>query len=156
MDYLAGQGIETVDPLQFLAKAFCAEGVLTDEQPTAWILSDIQYGWPVARKLADADIGQSVLVKHHAVVAVEGIEGTDAAVERAGRLAGAGCVLIKVGRTRQDPRIDLPAVGLETIKSLAKAKAGALCFEADRMPFFHRRQSTALADRNHICIIAKK
>ena len=112
------------------------------------------FGWGIARKLADLDIGQTVIVKGKAIVAVEGIEGTDEAIKRAGELAGKGIVVVKVSRSYQDPRIDLPAVGLETVKSLIQAGGQGLGFEARKIPFFQKGEAISLADDHGVSIIA--
>ncbi|MDD8026493.1 MAG: UDP-2,3-diacylglucosamine diphosphatase LpxI [Acidobacteriota bacterium] len=156
IDYLAAQGIAVVDPSFLLQPYFCPPGLLGSAPPTPAILEDIEFGWERVRRLADEDIGQTLAVKDRAVVAVESMEGTNETIERAGRLAGAGLVVIKVARTRQDPRIDIPAVGLETIRSLIRARAAALCFEAGRMPFFQKDESLALADAANLIILAKR
>ena len=102
------------------------------------------------------DIGQTVVVKDKAVVAVEGIEGTDEAIKRAGLLAGDEIVVIKAGRTSQDMRMDVPAVGFSTIKALVDAGGKALCIEAQKVLFFQREESVSLAESNKITIIAKE
>ncbi len=154
--YMAKQGVEIINPLVFLGSTFCPEGILTDTKPTIEVEEDIAFGWKLARQAADLDIGQTVVVKDKAVVAVEGMEGTDEVIKRGGKLAGKGTVVIKVARTQQDLRIDLPAIGLNTVNSLIGAGSQALCFEADRMPFLHKDKAIALADANTISIIAKK
>jgi DUF1009 family protein len=156
IDYLGAQGIEVVDPSFLLQPYFSPPGLLGAVPPTPAILEDIEFGWERARRLADEDIGQTLAVKDRAVVAVEGMEGTSEAIERAGRLAGEGLVVIKVARTRQDPRIDIPAVGLDTFRRLVKARAAALCFEAGRMPFFQKDESLALADAAGLAVLAKR
>lgn len=155
IDYFKKQDIEIIEPTPFIASSLCEEGILTHTKPSSQIMQEIDFGWKTARKMADLDIGQSVVVKGKTIVAVEGVDGTDKTIIRGGRLAGAGVVLVKVARTHQDSRIDLPAVGLETIKSLVKIKGKALCFEANRMPFFQREKAVKLADANGIAIIAK-
>jgi hypothetical protein len=119
-------------------------------------MEDIEFGWAQAKVVADLDIGQTVVVKDKAIVAVEGMEGTDETIKRAGRLAGEGVVAIKVGRTQQDMRIDVPAVGLETMRSLAIVRAAALSFEAQKVLFFDKEEALALADANRISVIAKE
>ncbi|MEB3323683.1 MAG: UDP-2,3-diacylglucosamine diphosphatase LpxI, partial [Synechococcaceae cyanobacterium] len=109
MDFFARQGIRFISPEPFLAAAMCPAGRLSRGKPAARIRADIEWGWPRARRLADSDIGQCIVVKDRSVVAVEGVEGTDAAIRRGGELAGGDFVAIKVARTGQDPRIDLPA-----------------------------------------------
>jgi DUF1009 family protein len=152
MDYFARRGITFMSPEPFLKPLMCPEGPLTKKRPTASAAADIAWGWERARRLADTDIGQCIIVKAKAVVAVEGLEGTDAAILRGGELAGPGCVAIKVARSHQDPRVDLPAVGLDTVKSLVKAGGIALCFEAQRMPFFQKEAAVALAERHGLSI----
>lgn len=154
--HLAKEGIEIKNPMLFLSSSLCEEGVLTETKPSRSQQEDIAFGWKIAKSLADLDIGQTVIVKDKAVVAVEGIEGTDEAIIRAGKLAGEGTVVVKVTRTTQDFRIDLPAVGLNTLKSLVEAGSKVLCFEAQKMPFFQKEEALSLANVNRISIIAKK
>jgi hypothetical protein len=153
---LSTQGIAIMDPTPYVASAFCEEGILTETKPSPKIKEDIDFGWDIARQLADLDIGQTVIIKGKAIVAVEGMEGTDEAIKRAGELAGKGIVVVKVSRSSQDPRIDLPAVGLETVKSLILAGGQALGFEAKKIPFFQKEEAIALANANGVCLIAKQ
>jgi DUF1009 family protein len=155
MEYFARQGIEFISPEPFLAAAMCMPGLLARSKPSPAVEADIDWGWERARQLADADVGQSIVVKDKAVVAIEGMEGTDAAIRRGGELAGEGSVVIKRARSNQDPRIDLPAVGLGTIESLVAAKGKALCFEAEKMPFLQRDAAVELADRFGIVVLAR-
>lgn len=152
--FLSSQGIRVLDPTPYLKDFFCAPGVLTRTNPSEDILGDIAFARPKARVLADLDVGQTVAVKNRLVVAVEGVDGTDRTILRAGELAGPGIVAVKVARTRQDPRLDLPAVGLETIRSLVRARGRALWYEAAAMPFFEREESVALADGSGIVVVA--
>jgi len=153
--YMARAGIEVINPLPFLRSALCQEGILTTARPSLEAEEDIAFGWKIAREAADSDIGQTIIVKDKSVVAVEGVEGTDEAIQRGSRLAGRGTVVIKVARTNQDFRIDLPAIGLNTVKTLVTAGSKALCFEAEKMPFLNKDEALALADANSISIIAK-
>lgn len=153
--YMATAGIDVISPLPFLRSSLCQEGILTTTQTSLEVEEDIAFGWKLARQAADLDIGQTVIIKDKAVVAVEGIEGTDEAIQRGGNLAGEGTVVIKIARTQQDFRIDLPAVGLNTVKSLVAAGSRALCFEAEKMPFLSQEKAISLADANKISIIAK-
>jgi len=155
IDYLGAHGLAVKDPTFLLKPFFCSEGVLTKTAPSSGVLEDVAFGWPLAKAVADLDIGQTILIKNRAVVAVEGLEGTDETIRRAGRLAGEGLTALKTRRTRQDPRIDLPAVGLETIKSLVKARAAALCLEALGVAFFQKEEALALADEHGIAVMAK-
>jgi DUF1009 family protein len=152
---LSAQGIAVIDPTPYIESAFCEEGILTETKPSPKMEEDILFGWDIAGKLADLEVGQTVIVKGKAIVAVEGIEGTDEAIKRAGELAGKGVVAVKVSRSSQDPRIDLPAVGLETVKSLIQAGGQGLGFEARKIPFFQKDEAISLADKHGISIIAK-
>ena len=154
--YLSSQGFEVLDPEPFLAPFFCRAGVLAGDSPTAAVLKDAEFGWHIARRLADLDVGQTVIIKDQAVVAVEAAEGTDAAIRRAGELAGRGTVAVKVSRTRQDLRVDVPAIGLNTVRSLALAGGAAMCLEAGRVAFFQKEQALELAGRSGIIIFARE
>jgi len=156
IEFLREQGITVVDPTFLLKAHVCPEGVLTKAGPAPNVQADIDFGWRFAKAIADLDIGQTIVVKDRAVVAVEGMEGTDETIRRAGRLAGHGLVAVKVGRSGQDMRIDVPAVGLETLRNLVRVRAAALCIEADVVPLFQREESLALAEANGIAVLAKK
>ena len=156
IEYMKEEGIQIVDPRQFIAPFFCEVGNMTKTKPLSDVEEDIAFGWKVARSIADLDIGQTVVVKDRSVAAVEGIEGTNETIRRGGRLAGKGTVVVKVSRTFQDPRVDLPAVGLKTIQSLVDAHSRALCFEAQSMPFFQQEEAISLADVHGIAIVARK
>jgi DUF1009 family protein len=155
IEFLTGQGIRVMDPSFLLAPFFCPPGRLSKAEPSAGVLEDAAVGRLVARAAADLEIGQTVAVKNGAIVAVEGMEGTDEAIRRAGRLAGDGIVVAKAGRTRQDMRIDVPAVGLETVKALVSARAAALVFEAAAVPFFQKDEALALADAHGLVVLAE-
>ena len=156
IDFMGREGITIKNPIQFLSFFLCEEGILTDTEPSSEVEEDIAFGWEMAKSIADLDVGQTVIVKDKTVVAIEGMEGTDEAIKRGGELAGEGTVVVKVARTRQDFRIDLPAVGLDTVKSLVRAGSRALCFEALKMPFFQKQEAISLANTHKISIIAKR
>lgn len=156
IDFLTHQGFKVKEPDEFLSLAFCEEGILTENQPSLRVEKDIVFGWKIAQDLADSDIGQTVVVKDCAVVALEGMEGTDEAIRRGGRLVGEGIVCIKVCRSRQDSRIDLPAVGLSTVENLVDVGGKAFCFEARSIPFFQKKEAIALANANNLVIVARK
>ncbi|MFW6124357.1 MAG: LpxI family protein [Acidobacteriota bacterium] len=155
-DYVERQGIEVIDSSRFLSDLFCRPGVLTTKQVSPVIKEEIEFGWPIAKKMADLEIGQTVVVKDKAVVAVEGMEGTDKTVARGGSLAGKGCVVIKVARTSQDIRIDQPAVGMITVRTLKEAGCSALCIEARKVLFIDKVKALRLAEQNGIIITAKE
>ena len=156
IDFMAKEGIQITDPTSFVASSFCQEGVLTKTKPSPAVEEDIEFGFNIAKNIADLDIGQTVIVKDKAVVAVEGMEGTDEVIKRGGRLAGEETVVVKVSRSFQDARVDLPAVGLNTVKSLVEAKSRALCIEAQSIPFFQKEEAISLADAHRISIVVKE
>jgi len=156
IDYMGQEGIEIRSPMFLLSSLVCKEGILTVTKPSPSIEEDITFGWKIAKNMADLDIGQTVIVKDRAVVAVEGMEGTDETIKRAGQLAGPGTVVVKVARTQQDFRVDLPAVGLKTLETMVGAVSKVLCFEAEIMPFFQKEKAVSLADAHHISIIVRK
>jgi hypothetical protein len=156
IQHLAGRGIEIINPAFLLEPYFCREGTLTRNRPSREADQDIAFGLKAARAIADLDIGQTVVVKNKAVVAVEGMEGTDETVRRGGKLAGSGAIVAKVGRTSQDMRIDVPAVGLDTLKALAECGAEALAVEADKVAFFQRDEALNLAEARGIAVVARK
>jgi len=156
IDFMNKEGIQVADPTSFLTSYFCQEGIKTEAKPSPEVLEEIYFGLSIARKIADLDIGQTVIVKDRVVVALEGIEGTDETIKRGGKLAGEGIVVVKVSRTWQDMRIDLPAVGLSTIKALVEIKGKALCIEAQKVLFFQKKEAFLLANNSKILIMAKK
>jgi len=156
VDFMSKEGIQVIDPSPFLGSYFCQEGVMTETKPSPEIEEEIKFGFRIAKKIADLDIGQTVIVKDKAVVAVEGIEGTDEAIKRGGKLGGEGFVVVKVSRSHQDRRIDLPAVGLSTVRAIAGAGGKALCVEAGEVLFFQRKEAISLANAGKILIMAEK
>lgn len=156
IDYMEAQGLNVVDSFSFLKPYFCKAGVLTKSRPSSALLGDIDFGLKIARRLADLDIGQSLVVKNKAVVAVEGMEGTDQTILRGGKLAGKGFAAVKAARTAQDMRLDVPAVGLDTLKSLIRAGGAALGVEASRVAFFQKEEAVSLANSHGVAIIVRK
>ncbi len=153
---LSREGIRVIDPFPFLSSYFCQEGVMTELKPTPEMEKDIRLGSRVAKKIADLDLGQTVIIKDKTVVAMEGIEGTDETIKRGGELAGKGIVAVKAARTSQDMKIDLPGVGLRTIETLVKVGGAALCIEARKVLFFQKEEAISLANNTKILIMAKE
>jgi DUF1009 family protein len=131
-DVLQEHGITLMDSTALLADLVARPGVLTRAAPTAAVQTDFEFGVRIADLIAGADIGQTVVVKDRAVVAVEAMEGTDAAIARAGALAGAGARVIKVAKPSQDMRFDVPVVGVATITAMRASGADALSIDAGR------------------------
>lgn len=152
--FLKKEGISVLDPTPFLQPFFCPPGLLTRAQPSKEALADLELAFEVARKIADLEIGQAVAVKKGVVIALEALEGTDKMIERAGNLAGEGMVVAKVGRSRPS-RLEIPAIGPETIRQLARAKAACLGLEAGQVAFFGQEEALALAEQANLAILAK-
>jgi DUF1009 family protein len=156
IDELESENIEVLDSSLFLKSNLPAEGLLTPDRPLRVNeQKDIEFAWPLAREIARLDIGQALIVKEGVVVAVEGVEGTDEAIRRAGQLAGPGTVVVKVSRPTQDFRFDLPVIGLQTVATMAEAGASALAVCAGETLLFDREKALALATESDIALVAR-
>jgi len=128
---LSGAGIELLPSTRYLRRYMPGVGPVAGRPLDERERGDVEHGWHIAKALGKHDIGQTIVVKEKAIVAVEGMEGTDACIRRAGDLAGPGTVVVKVAKPDQDLRFDVPVVGAQTIAAMRDAGAGALAFEAD-------------------------
>jgi hypothetical protein len=126
------KGIGLLDSTAFLSPLLAAPGVLTRRAPDEREAADLAFGYTQADAVAGLDIGQTIVVKDRAVVAVEAMEGTDRTIERAGRLAGPGTVVVKVAKPKQDMRFDVPVVGVPTIAAMRAAGATVLSVDAGK------------------------
>jgi len=150
---MEARGIEVVDSTLFLKPLLPEAGVLTARAPDPAESADVEYGRGIARQIAALDIGQTVVVAERACVAVEAMEGTDAAIERAARL-GNGRRLTVVKVSKSDMRFDVPVIGLETIRVMDRANARTLAIDAGRTLLFERQHLIEEADRCGIAIVA--
>jgi DUF1009 family protein len=163
---LADEGIELISSTQFLEPLLAQEGVLTERAPTEDERKDIEYGLGVVRAVAGFDIGQTVVVAAQACVAVEAMEGTDAAIARAGQLmrslSGDASTLdrrltvVKVAKPNQDMRFDVPVIGIATVEAMIEAGARCLSVEAGRTLLFDRGALIERAGQAGIAIVATK
>ena len=151
---LANDGIEILESTFCLSDIMPLTGVLTRREPDRQESDDIEFGFRIAKEIGRLGIGQTVLVKNQMVIAVEAIEGTDAAIERAGSLAKSGCVMVKVSKPGQDLRFDVPAVGLRTVQNLARAGGRVLAVEAGKTILLDQEAIIKEADRSDIAIVA--
>jgi UDP-2,3-diacylglucosamine hydrolase len=152
---LQDEGIELVDSTKFLGNLLPEAGVLTRRAPDASELADIAYGHSVARQIAALDLGQMVVVRDRACVAIEAMEGTDETIERAARIVGGQrLVVVKVAKPRQDMRFDVPVIGLKTIEVMRAAKVSALAIDARKTLLFDRDVLIHAADEAGIAIQA--
>jgi DUF1009 family protein len=152
---LEEEGIQLVDSTKFLGPLLPAPGVLTRRAPDELEAADMEYGLHVARHIAAMDLGQMVVVRDKACVAIEAMEGTDETIERAARIvAGQKIVVVKVSKPKQDMRFDVPVVGLRTIELMSRLNATALAIDAYRTLLFERDQMIEKADSAGIAIQA--
>jgi DUF1009 family protein len=129
---LKKDGISLLNTTDFTSTLLTPEGILTKEGPTENEWKDIAFGWKIAKEIGRLDIGQTVVVKNQAVMALEAIEGTDEAIRRGGRLSGSGAVVIKVSKPQQDMRFDVPVVGLDTLRAMLDVQARVLAVETGK------------------------
>jgi len=154
---LESRGVQVVDSTLFLKPLLPEIGPLTIRVPDAEDESDIAYGRELAKKLAGLDIGQTIVVSGRACVAVEAMEGTDAAIERAASLSnGRRLVVVKVSKPRQDMRFDVPVVGLKTIHVMRRSNAHVLAVDAGKTLLFERQAMIKEADEAGIAIVGMK
>jgi DUF1009 family protein len=145
-DALEREGITLVSSVGLLADQLATPGAMTRRKPSKDQQKDIEYGARVARILSANDLGQTAVVKDRAAVALEAMEGTDETIRRAGRIAGAGAVVVKVAKPRQDPRFDVPVVGPGTIDAMGEAGAAVLAVEAGQTLLLDKDAFLARAD----------
>jgi DUF1009 family protein len=152
---LSEEGIELVNSTKFLGPLLPEAGVLTRRAPNEAEASDIAYGHKVARQIAGLDLGQTVVVRDRACVAIEAMEGTDETIERAARITGGQkLVVVKVSKPLQDMRFDVPVIGLKTIEVMRRSNATALAIDAGCTLLFDRDELIRVANDADIAIEA--
>ncbi|MDQ2937531.1 MAG: UDP-2,3-diacylglucosamine diphosphatase LpxI [Acidobacteriota bacterium] len=164
---LASEGIELIDSTYFLGDYLPAAGTLTRREPTSAERDDIEYGLDIARGIARLNLGQTIVVRGKACVAIEAMEGTDATVRRAGNLMRSGkdaqdgiklssgpLTVLKLSKPDQDMRFDVPVVGVPTIETMVEAGATCLCVSAGKTLMFDREEMISLANKSKIAVIA--
>lgn len=152
-DAMGSEGIELIDSTYFIKDQLAQEGILTKRKPDKREIENIEYGLNVANEIARLDLGQTIVVRAKACVAVEAMEGTDAVIKRAGELARGKLTVIKVAKPDQDMRFDVPVVGVPTIEIMIEAGATCLSVTAGKTLIFDREEMLKLADKNKICVI---
>jgi UDP-2,3-diacylglucosamine hydrolase len=152
---LEESGISLVDSTLLLKPHLAVPGALTRRGLNAAESSDVDYGRPIAHRIASMDIGQTIIVRDCAVVAVEAMEGTDAVISRAGELVSKkNLTVIKVSKPKQDMRFDIPVVGISTLEIMIASGATALVIDAGRTLVFDRNQFVEKADAHKIAVVA--
>ena len=150
---LAKEGIELIDSTCFLQDSLAPAGVLTKRKPSAFESENIAYGLHIASEIARLDLGQTIVIRAKACVAIEAMEGTDATISRAGTLAKGKLTVVKVAKPDQDMRFDVPVVGIPTVKTMMDAGATCLSITAGKTLIFDREEMLKLANRHKISII---
>ena len=155
-EVLQDHGITLMNSIEMLPELVARSGVLSQKKPTDAMRADFEFGYRIADAIAGVDVGQTVVVKDRAVVAVEGMEGTDAAIARAGQLAGAGTRVVKVAKPKQDMRFDVPVVGVATVDAMVQAGADALTIDAGRTLILDGEDFIRAADRAGVVVIGRE
>ena len=153
---LAKDDITLLKTTDFTSSLIMPEGVLTKEQPSEGEWKDIEFGWKIAKEIGRLDIGQTVVVKNQAVMAIEAIEGTDEAIKRGGQLANGGAVIVKVSKPQQDMRFDVPVVGTDTLNSICEVQGRVLAVEAGKSIILNQEELVKEAERAGITIVGLK
>jgi UDP-2,3-diacylglucosamine hydrolase len=151
---LQSEGIELIDSTYFLQHSLPAAGSLTRREPGQNEREDIEYGLEVARQIAHLDLGQTIVVRGKACVAIEAMEGTDATIKRAGTLVSGRLTVVKLAKPNQDMRFDVPVVGVPTIETMIEAGATCLCITAGKTLMFDRDEMISVANQNKVAIVA--
>lgn len=154
VERLAREGVRFHPASRFMEQTLPQPGVLGRRAPDAREAADIELGRRVAKATSGLEIGQTVVIKEGTVLAVEAFEGTDEAILRGGKLGGPGAVVVKTAKAGHDMRFDIPVVGLRTMKSLRKIRAGTLAVEAGRTILLEREDLVAEADRMGLAFVA--
>lgn len=154
-DVMRDEGIELMDSTAFLRPLLARPGTLTERLPSEEEHEDFAFGYRIADAIAALDIGQTIAVKHKAVVAVEAMEGTDEVIGRAGHLAGPGVRVVKVAKPNQDMRFDVPVIGMATIQAMRTAGASALSVDAERTLVLDGDHVFASANEAGIAIVGR-
>ncbi|QQS34248.1 MAG: UDP-2,3-diacylglucosamine diphosphatase LpxI [Acidobacteriota bacterium] len=150
---MAKEGIELIDSTYFIQDHLASEGAITRRKPSKDEAENIEYGLHIATELGRLDLGQTVVLRAKACVAIEAMEGTDAVIRRAGELAKGKLTVVKVAKPDQDMRFDVPVVGPPTIENMIAAGATCLSFTAGKTLIFDREEMIGLAEKNGICIV---
>lgn len=150
---LARENLTVISASSFAPSLLAPMGVQTKRQPTEEEWDDIRFGWSIAQTMGRLDIGQLVVVRSGIVTAVEAIEGTDAALERGGKLGGEGCVAVKLFKPGQDNRMDQPAMGPKTLRIMAENGYKCLAYQARDALFFDIEEAVRIADKAGIAVV---
>lgn len=153
-DRLKQEGLTLLDSTFLLKDYLATKGILTRRGPSEKENADIEFGQTIAKLMGGIDVGQTVVVKEKAIVAIEAMEGTDRAITRGGLIAHNGAVVVKMSKPKQDLRFDVPVIGPRTLKVMAKVKASCLAIETGKTLIIDQAACQKIADRHNICLIS--
>jgi UDP-2,3-diacylglucosamine hydrolase len=152
-DELAADGIHVVESTLCLSHIVSPEGGLTKRAPRPEEWNDVELGFRTAKEIGRLGVGQTVVVKNRVVVAVEAVEGTDAAIARGAQLANSGCVVVKVSKPQQDLRFDVPAVGIDTVNRMHEVGGAVLAVEAGKTILIDKENLLSQAEAWGISVV---
>ncbi len=152
-DEVESEGIRVLSPVPFLQESMAPRGCWTERKPNEREVKDISFGWEVSKEIASLDVGQTIVLKDQMVLAIEGLEGTDATIRRGAKLGRGDVMVIKVCKPKQDLRLDLPVIGLSTIRTLVKSRASSLVVEAEKTIVVDKPSVIREANRYHLCLL---
>lgn len=153
-DELTTEGIEIISSISFLDDHLATPGINGKVKISDQDQMDVEFGTPIAKQIIDLDVGQTIVVKHKSVVAVEALEGTDMTIQRAGELINKkGGVVFKLAMSHHDLRFDVPVVGSTTIETLKKARMSSLVVSSEKTLFLDKPKVLKLADQAKISIV---
>lgn len=152
---MAKDGIELIDSTYFIKDHLASKGVMTRRKPNRSEKENIEYGLEIANEIARLDLGQTVVVRSRACVAVEAMEGTDAVIRRAGELAHGKLTVVKVAKPEQDMRFDVPVVGIPTVEAMIGSGATCLCLTSRKTLMFDRIEMLEIAEREGISVVGQ-
>jgi len=153
---LENEGVKFIDSTRFLSETLATDGVMVDAGLNIDTLSDIEFGTSLISKYVELDVGQTVVVKKKAAIALEGLEGTDKTILRGAKVAGKGTTVLKFSKKDQDLRFDVPIVGPKTLKLLKRIRSAALVLETERVIILEKSKFLDLAKKFKISVIGKK
>jgi DUF1009 family protein len=153
-DKLKQEGIELLDSTFLLKEYLSPKGTLTKRGPTLAELADIEFGISIAKSMGGIDVGQTVVVKEKAIVAIEAMEGTDKTILRGGEISRQGAVIVKMSKPKQDLRFDVPVIGPRTIQNMIASHSKCLAIEAGKTLIIDQNKCINMANKAGICIVS--
>ena len=154
-DEFSRHGLIPVSMIDLLPDNIAKQGIIAGPEISGIEQEYTRFGLGISKELSKYDIGQTIVIKEKAVIAVEAMEGTDNCILRAGRIAGKDCIIIKTAKFNQDCRFDLPVIGIKTIKNLRKIKSHVLIIESGKTIILDKEEVIRLAGKYGITIFGK-